>query len=347
MFIPLDQAPQRALRPDSSAISASDWAVLADFWFPVAFVRELGDEPFKARLLDVDLVLFRGAEGEIAVLRDVCPHRLVRLSAGRVENGRIVCPFHGLRFDATGACRQVPVLGGGDVRLPPSYRVQGFPVQIKYGLVWTCLGDATRHALPVFPAVDAVPPERVGQMVPALWPMSAARQIENFFDLAHLPYVHANTLGGDPLGVITPGRIEQREDGVTLHARYLETRTAAHPVPCRYTYRVVMPFNIEFQVEAEDDPQHTMLSCDIASPVSAHETRVFQLLVDAQEGGPLAGLADALTVVNGEDMAIFRELTVPDLPLDQRHEIHLPVDNISNAYRARLRDLGLGQRSPA
>lgn len=346
MFVPLDDVPLTALRPASSLISASDWAVLADFWYPVAFVKELGEQPFKARLLDVELVLFKGAEGEIAVLQDVCPHRLVRLSGGQVVDGRIVCPFHGLRFDAAGVCRQVPALGPNDVKLPPSYRVRRFPVQIKYGLVWTCLGDPERNVVPVYPAMDAVEPERIGELPPQMWPMSAPRQIENFFDLAHLPYVHAKTLGGDPLGAIAPGRVEQRDDGVTLHARYIETRTSDRPIPCRYTYRMVLPFSIEFQVVAEDDPHHTLLSCDIASPVSAHETRVFQLLVDAQEGGPMAGLAKALEVVNCEDMAIFRDLTRPDLPLDQHHEIHLPVDNISNAYRARLRALGLGQRPP-
>jgi vanillate O-demethylase monooxygenase subunit len=190
--------------------------------------------------------------------------------------------------------------------------------------------------------MDAVPPERIGELPPQTWPMSAPRQIENFFDLAHLPYVHSRTLGGDPLGAIAPGRVDQRDDGITLHARYTETRTADHAILCDYTYHVVMPFSIEFHVQAVHEPEHSMLSCDIACPVSAHETRVFQLLLDAQDGGPMRGLADVLGVVNGEDMAIFRELTQPDMPLDQHHEIHLPVDNISTAYRARLRALGLG-----
>ena len=42
-------------------------------------------------------------------------------------------------------------------------------------------------------------------------------------------------------------------------------------------------------------------------------------------------------------MGVFQHLAVPDLPLDARHEVHLPVDNISHAYRQRLREFGLRQ----
>src|SRR5262245_66422421 len=111
MFIPLDSKPDTGLRPSHSQIRARDWAILADHWYPVAIAAEIGDGPFAAKLLDVELVLYRGAAGTLTIALDLCPHRHIRLSTGRVVDGMIECPFHGLRYDATGQCRLVPAIG--------------------------------------------------------------------------------------------------------------------------------------------------------------------------------------------------------------------------------------------
>jgi vanillate O-demethylase monooxygenase subunit len=341
VFIPLTAAPSADLRPETSLISPNDWAVLADHWYPVAIASALAPQQvLKATLLDVELVLFRGADGQASAVLDMCPHRGVRLSIGEVVDGQIVCPFHGLRFDATGRCTHVPALGATS-RLPPSYQVRRFPVREHVGLLWTCVGDAEKHGLPRYPKLEDAPPGEVGILEVLDWPVSAARQIENFFDLAHLPFVHANTLGGNPDAPLKPGRIEQSDDAVTLHARYIETSHGEKP--CLYTYRVVLPFSIEFQVQGEDDPDYLLRSADIASPVSARSCRVFQLLRYGADAAARDGLAAGLGVVNGEDIHVLSAMRQPDLPLDQRHEIHLPVDNISHAYRARLKGMGLGR----
>lgn len=341
MFIPLQQAPSASLRPADSAITKGDWAVLADRWYPVAVAADVkSDRPLAARLLDVDLVLFRDTQGAAAALLDLCPHRHVRLSIGTVKDGQISCAFHGMRFEGSGQCSFVPALGERG-RLPRSYSAHPIPVREHLGLVWACLGHADRHPVPRFPQLEALPVAEV-EILPVLeWPVSAARQIENFFDLAHLPFVHAATLGGDPVARIAPGRVEQVEDGVILHACYRETAHGEHD--CDYTYRVLLPFAIEFDVRYRPSPDRVLVSADIASPVSAHRCRVFQLLHVA--GGPeaRAAMAAGLGVVNNEDIAVLATLQRPDLPLDQRHELHLPVDNISHAYRTRLRDLGLGR----
>src|SRR5262245_54758368 len=128
MFLRQDAPPTSSLRPASSQIAPPDWEVLARFWYPVAQVSEIGEKPVKVTLLDVDLVLFRGAQG-VAVVLDRCPHRHVRLSAGHVEKGEIICPYHALAFDETGRCTHVPAVGHG-ARLPASYRVASFPVEI-------------------------------------------------------------------------------------------------------------------------------------------------------------------------------------------------------------------------
>ncbi len=340
MFIPLVDKPCETLRPSSSAISASDWAVLANFWYPVAIAAELRSDPLAISLLDVELVLYRDSEGAATAALDACPHRHVRLSVGTVVDGEIVCPFHGLRFNGAGRCTHVPALGPRP-HLPPSYRVRTFEVRERYGLLWTCVGEHPAQDLPYLPLIAQTPFAELNYLPPVIWPVSAARQVENFIDIAHLPYVHAATLGGDQAAPIKPGRIEQQDDGLVMRANYVETQHGVRH--CAYTYRVVLPFAIEFKVEVDGDPDFLLESCDLPSPISAHQCKVFQILRYRGTPEERAGLAKGLEVVNQEDIAVLSAMTLANLPLDQHHEIHLPVDNISNAYRGRLRDLGLGR----
>lgn len=337
-----DEATKIPLRPAASQIGATDWEVLSHFWYPVAIAAEIADHPAKASLLDVDLVLFRDEKDQVAIALDRCPHRFIRLSSGQVRDGQIECPFHGLRFDGTGQCRHIPSLGRS-AKLPQRYAVRTFPARERYGLIWTCLGDPAAHDIPFLPEFADMPAADITFAPVSDWAISAPRQIENFFDLSHLPFVHASTLGGNQDSPLKPGRIEQAADAVTLHAEYSESDGAGGHHLAYYTYRIVLPFVIDFQVRYADETRKPLISCDIASPVSAHVSRVFQL--HKVEGGPTAGaaLVNMLEAVNAEDRAILAELAFADLPLGQAHEIHLPVDNIAHSYRAGLRALGLGK----
>jgi phenylpropionate dioxygenase-like ring-hydroxylating dioxygenase large terminal subunit len=341
MFLPVD-APAPPLRPPSSAIGPSDWEVLARFWYPVALASEVVDTSFKARLLDVSLVLFRAGERVTAAV-DMCPHRWVRLSAGKLRDGQIVCAFHGLSFDGSGQCTGIPSLGRS-ARLPSHYRLRTFRTTERYGMVWVCLNDASEATIPSYPSVAGADEGTIAFGAVCDWPMSAARQIENFFDLAHLPFIHASTLGGDPFARLDPPSIEHQKDAVIFRAKYVETVPVPKPTEFEFTYRVFLPFAIDFRTEAEGTTR--LKSVNIASPSSAHTCRVFQLHVARAEGQASATAQNlhrnsGLGVIQQQDIDMLRELVVADLPLNPKLEIHLPVDNVSGAYRKRLQELGL------
>lgn len=44
-------------------------------------------------------VCVANVEGAICVLNGVCPHEEGPLGEGSIENGRVVCPWHGYAFD--------------------------------------------------------------------------------------------------------------------------------------------------------------------------------------------------------------------------------------------------------
>ena len=55
------------------------------------------------------MAIARLPTGEAVAVPDRCPHAGVELSGGFVEDGQLVCPMHGWRFDlATGRCVHRP-----------------------------------------------------------------------------------------------------------------------------------------------------------------------------------------------------------------------------------------------
>ena len=73
-----------------------------DQWHPIYPSRALGRKPIALKRMGRELVLFRTAANGIGAFLDSCPHRGMRLSLGRVERDKLVCPYHGWCFDSCG-----------------------------------------------------------------------------------------------------------------------------------------------------------------------------------------------------------------------------------------------------
>ncbi len=94
------------------------------------------------------MVIWR-EHGQLRAFRDRCPHRNYPLSAGRIENNRLVCPYHGWAFDGDGACQEVPGCAGDLTRL----RAEKVGVLDRFGMVFIRLNtqDETDQTLPDMP----------------------------------------------------------------------------------------------------------------------------------------------------------------------------------------------------
>lgn len=95
-------------------------------WYAVASSRALGVGPHKLQAAGRTLVAFRDA-GELRIGYDECPHMGASLSEGRVCDGKLVCPWHGLELGTTkhGAWDLLPSFDDGVlcwVRLDPLFR---------------------------------------------------------------------------------------------------------------------------------------------------------------------------------------------------------------------------------
>ena len=76
--------------------------------------REGIQKPFATRLWGEPLVVYRDNNEELVAMADVCPHRSAPLSMGTVEDGNLVCFYHGWKFGKKGSCEDIPTLHAAD-----------------------------------------------------------------------------------------------------------------------------------------------------------------------------------------------------------------------------------------
>src|SRR6201996_198890 len=114
--------------------------VLRRFWYPIMPVAHLAEGPKPFTLLGENIVLWQRADGSIACLKDRCRHRTAKLSAGFLENGNIVCGYHGWAYAPDGTCARIPQ-SAEDERMAGKVRVAAYRAAAKYGYVWVALDE--------------------------------------------------------------------------------------------------------------------------------------------------------------------------------------------------------------
>lgn len=172
---------------------------LTDLWYVALPARDLPRGRLVHRRLDGQPVVFGrdAATGKAFALRDLCPHRGVPLSKGRMVDGTIECPYHGWRIAPDGRCARIPSLLPEQQFETERIRVRTYAVREQYGLIWVYLGDRP-GARPADNADAAEPPE-----FPALPLEAQPRHVETMvfagdidhvviglIDPAHVAFVH-------------------------------------------------------------------------------------------------------------------------------------------------------------
>lgn len=160
-------------------------------WYVACTPDEIDAKPLGRMICGERIVFYRGHEGRVAAVEDFCPHRGAPLSLGYVEDGNLVCGYHGLVMGCDGAAVSMP-----------GQRVRGFPcnkrfaVEERYGFIWVWPGDA-----------DKADPAGIHSLEWADNPDWAyggglfhigcdyRLMIDNLMDLTHETYVHASSIG--------------------------------------------------------------------------------------------------------------------------------------------------------
>lgn len=163
-----------------------------NFWYPVAKSEDITEEkPFKTEILSLNFVAFRDSDGRAHVLSDICVHRGGSLGEGWVQDDCVVCPYHGWRYAGDGRCTTIPSIGY-DGKPPARAKVDSYPVEEKYGIVFAFLGDLPQEERPPLMTIEEYDDDawRHSKVIVLDVDYYYERSIENGLDPAHNEFVH-------------------------------------------------------------------------------------------------------------------------------------------------------------
>ena len=192
---------------------------LRECWYPILWSSDLAEGALVGRVaLDEPIVFFRRDDGSPAALADVCSHRFAPLHLGkRCAGDRIRCGYHGLEFDAGGACVRNPY---GDGRIPAGSSIRAYPVVERHKILWTWMGERAPQPdlIPDFSIFDDPAPGTLTKFDGITMAANYELIVDNLMDLSHTAFLHDGLLGNDAM---TRGTIDVRQEQNTVYvSRY-------------------------------------------------------------------------------------------------------------------------------
>jgi len=163
-----------------------------NFWYPVALSQEVtSEEPLSVELLGLKFVAFRDTEGKPHVLSNTCIHRGGSLSRGRIKGDSVACPYHGWEFGGNGKCQHLPTKPP-EQKMPARAKVDAYPTEERYGIVFAFLGDLPEADRPPIFDIEEFEDENWRANDIVVFEVNAyyQRSIENGMDAAHNEFVH-------------------------------------------------------------------------------------------------------------------------------------------------------------
>lgn len=337
-------------KPCNSQFEDRDWEILSQHWYPVARIEDVSTQPQQVTLLDVKMALYKTESGDIHLVRDICPHRGVPLTKGWVEGEEIVCPYHGLRYNAAGQCTKIPAQPEL-TKISDRFRLSKFPVVQKYGLIWTSIQnhDVESAHFPVLdtwedPTHQAILPPNVDIAG------SSGRQLEGFIDVAHFAWVHHEAFASRENPVVPKYSTIKTDYG--LQTEYVSDVSnyphgLQHLAPEGFLWKRVFdvypPFSAILTVHFPHDGILKILNA--CCPMSHNKTRLFVPLTrNFDTTGDLQAVYDFNAQIFAEDQDMVEAQKPEELPLDLMMEAHFEADRSSTMYRRILADLGLSKR---
>jgi len=332
--------------------SIPDPEALRSCWHPVAYADTLTDEPLRVTLLGEAVVLWRDSHGHAHALNDVCIHRGTALSLGRVIDDQLMCPYHGWRYGVDGRCMAIPQLVD-PTRVPGKARVAAYRCQSRYGIVWVALGEP-RWPLPEVPELESPDEWQVVACGPYAWRSDASRQVENFTDFGHFPWVHPGLLG-DPARPVVPNHTVDTGGHVLRYEIVRPEAPNSEQFPVfaneqtaaperRSRYQLHLPYTIVLRLGWGGARGMVYF---FASQPAGEESCTGYLMIarNYDQDQPVEVLQDFEDTIFEQDRRMVESQRPWKVPFDLAAEMHVKFDAVAVAYRRAMRSNGLAASS--
>ena len=321
-----------------------------NFWYAAEESKNLTDEPMHVRLLSQDFVFFRDSSGKAHCLSNVCCHRGASLAHGKIKGDYVECPYHGWQYDGKGVCQRIPSMGK-DANIPKRAKVDAYPTQEKYGLIFAFLGDLPEQERP--PIMEIPEWEQEGWCATLQrfdWNFDYKRSLENALDLAHNEFTHTTQLytpEGETFVIPEPDLVETEWEiglyltmpGSPTHDKKMQDASGKSKPGPTEVYTGCYGIS-SFRTYIHPRPNFESHQYAFESPIDESHTRVFffnlrNFMLD-EEGDQRVIKANELVVC--EDRDVLEPLRPVLTPRTNTHETFVPSDKPAARYRERVKE---------
>lgn len=284
--------------------------LLKDLWYFAATSRELKrGEMFRREILGEPIVLGRDGEGRAFALRDICPHRAVPLSAGRIETTdgaqTVECPYHGWRYGTQdGVCRLIPSLVEGQPYEAGRIRVRHFPTHEANGIVLVFVSSDPRFAdkPPPAPAFDLGDFREPKFVIHRIFAANMDNAVVGLMDPAHVPYVHNQWWWRPPSTGrrLKEKRFVPRERGWAIERHAPSGNSLAYRMLFGGAVTTEISFMLPgFRWEVVENPSSRLFTLTCLTPENETSTRITQ--VTYWKNAPLLDLIKPILIPAGRE----------------------------------------------
>jgi phenylpropionate dioxygenase-like ring-hydroxylating dioxygenase large terminal subunit len=321
--------------------------LLINLWYVAEWSNAVTDKPVKARLLGRDFVLFRDTNGDIQCLSDVCLHRGGSLSGGSTKDDCVACPYHGWQFNGAGKVEFIPS-EGRDFKIPDKARIDSYPTEERYGLIWVFLGDIPeQERFPIPPLPEFEDPDWRMISDEWTWQAEAARVVENGIDIAHASFVHPvfgmpETAEQNQITKVDKGEhwgySENMQYPPQMKENFLRRRMRKERQPT-----ITKPYydlsGMTVRIQIDINPKMSLIMFDANTPVDEHTTRTFALQFRNFFKSPFFdnGSRKRLRKILAEDATIVNAAAPNYLPDNLANELSVKDDKFMSSFRAARR----------
>ncbi|MEB3343415.1 Rieske 2Fe-2S domain-containing protein [Okeania sp.] len=200
---------EKILKQDTQKTIETETFQWTKQWYPVAVVDHTdSSRPYPFQLLGKNLVLWQNNSGKWSCFEDVCPHRLVPFSEGRVESdGTLMCAYHAWRFNSEGKYVSIPQSKNKETEAKNCADSKScaivYPTQERQGLLWVWAESGEQAQVESQLREPRVIPELENpsdKVVKLYWSMRELPYgwdlfMENVSDPAHVPVSHHGIMG--------------------------------------------------------------------------------------------------------------------------------------------------------
>ena len=173
---------------------------LREYWYPALISKDLPHNEVRAvQLLGDDIVLFRGAQGEVGALRNRCPHRGLLLSLGQAnvwEIGTLSCRYHGSTFNTKGECVAFLADGPNSVACGSAkMKVRSYPALERNGVIFLWMGcGEPEDIMTNVPRAPETLADGHSFAFTGVVPYSYLNLVDNATDMTHVGCLHRTCL---------------------------------------------------------------------------------------------------------------------------------------------------------